>query len=307
MKIKRQHYVPRFYLRNFGEDLYYYDKTNDKIVQTNIENLALESNFYGLATQKEESVESILGKYDSRYSIALSETIKAADVSKLSLERRLDLAGFITLQLLRSKEARARIENTGDSLFNEVLTSLGIKDVKVGYAKESAKRMHIKTFKNFPYIATIVANMKMIIIKNKTGMTFWTSDNPIALWNEFDQYPFGNLGLACRGIEIHVPLTPKLALLVCDPTVFGPLPNVVEESQTERIIRENWLQIYWSYRFIYSDNKHFPLAKMMLRKNSYSRNPERKRIDLGREVDAKNTTRRNHQSGSTSQNLCIVA
>jgi hypothetical protein len=302
LKIKRQHYVPRFYLRNFGDPLYCYDKTNDRIFQKGIENIAFESEFYGPATQKDGSFESALGQLESQYSIALSETIKLEDAIKLSVERRLDLAGFITLQYLRSKEARARVADMGNSFLNEIAK---IEGLKIRYTQEHDMAMHLRSFKNFPYFHAIVSQMKMIIIKNKTNMSFCTSDSPVALWNEIDQFPFGNLGLACRGIEIHVPLSPNLALIACDPTTFSSLPDIMEENNPERVIRENWYQIQWSYRYVYSNNKLFPLAKKMLKKNPDSRDPERKRMTVGTGTSniSKNTVHKNVKNNTHTQTL----
>jgi hypothetical protein len=281
MKIRRQHYVPRFYLRNFGNPLYCYDKTDDKVFKTGVENIAVESNFYGPAIKGQVSFESALSQMEGRYGSILSEIIKNEHLTDLTLENRLDLSGFITLQYLRSKEARTRIEDMGNSLLDEVTKSLGITDFKVRYTDQHTQAMHMMNFKNFPYFAAIVSRMKMILVKNITGMSYWTSDNPTALWNEFDQFPFGNMGLASKGIEIHIPLTPKLGLIACDPIAFHSLPDKMVDSHPDRIIRENWLQLQHSYRFIYSDNKHFPLAKKMLKKSPESRNPDRKRIERG--------------------------
>jgi len=43
----RQHYVPQFYLRNFGNDLYCYDKKNESKFASTPENIAVKSDFYG--------------------------------------------------------------------------------------------------------------------------------------------------------------------------------------------------------------------------------------------------------------------
>jgi len=49
------------------------------------------------------------------------------------------------------------------------------------------------------------------------GETFYVSDSPVALNNLVDRGPRGNLGLQCEGIEIYLPLSHSLCLMVLDP------------------------------------------------------------------------------------------
>jgi hypothetical protein len=91
--------------------------------------------------------------------------------------------------------------------------------------------------------------MKFIVTKNNAKVPFWTSDNPVALQNEYDQAPFGNLGIAPKGIEIWIPIIPNLLPTVCDPTMYGILPDVMEINDERIVIRNNWLQIISSTSF----------------------------------------------------------
>ena len=48
-KVKNQHFVPRFYLKNFtdsNDKIFVYDKTTYKVFQTAVENVACENYFY---------------------------------------------------------------------------------------------------------------------------------------------------------------------------------------------------------------------------------------------------------------------
>ncbi|HTU91364.1 MAG TPA: DUF4238 domain-containing protein, partial [Gemmataceae bacterium] len=57
-KRKRQHYVPQSYLRRFckdGQQLFAFDKTNRKSVQTSVANVALEHYFYDMPEDLVES------------------------------------------------------------------------------------------------------------------------------------------------------------------------------------------------------------------------------------------------------------
>lgn len=67
MKQKRHHYVPQFYLRNFGNGFYCMDKTNQKVFPTNPQDVAVEAGFYGSAAEDIVTIEEALGNMETRY------------------------------------------------------------------------------------------------------------------------------------------------------------------------------------------------------------------------------------------------
>ena len=110
-----------------------------------------------------------------------------------------------------------------------------------------------------------------IVFENHTSIPFWTSDNSLAKQNEYDEHPFGTLGVLNRGIEIHLPLTPTLCILACDPTVFENASETSKLYEKQAVIRENFLQLRSSSRFVYSNTDRFHIIKSMLDNNSHYR------------------------------------
>ena len=51
-----------------------------------------------------------------------------------------------------------------------------------------------------------------MLLESVPGIPFFTSDNPIALHNTNDYWPYGNLGLSVKGIEIYFPISSTLCL-----------------------------------------------------------------------------------------------
>jgi hypothetical protein len=98
------------------------------------------------------------------------------------------------------------------------------------------------------------------------------------LHNGIDAGLMGNLGLACRGIELHFPLSPRRSLCLCDPVTFGGLPGVIESDDVNHPMFLNSLQVITSTRFVFGDMSDFSMADSLLRKHPQYRDPHRARV-----------------------------
>jgi hypothetical protein len=61
------------------------------------------------------------------------------------------------------------------------------------------------------------------LVINKTKEPFITSDHPVVLYNQFlePRKKYGNnTGLACKGLEIFLPISPRHLLIFFDPDVY---------------------------------------------------------------------------------------
>jgi hypothetical protein len=84
-KARCQHFVPRFYLKNFGDQkIFCYDKSNDNVVQSNASDIALGKNFYELEGLRGGEIEKFLSHNESKFSKAYYEIRNKKDISKLS-------------------------------------------------------------------------------------------------------------------------------------------------------------------------------------------------------------------------------
>ncbi len=281
----KQHYVPQFYLRNFGEKIFGLDKKDSSIFETTPRRVAFKSNFYGPVIDGKQPLESVLSELEKEFSIAIREIIDKEDIHRISYENFRTFCRFVGLQYIRTDETRRKLEDAGNNLLHtmmrgkfpklndDIIKSSGLTDTgKLG--------IHLQLLKSYGTYAYIVSNMKFITILNRTEIPLWTSDNPVALRNECEQPPFSNLGPMCKGIEIHIPITPKLMIMACDPYYFLDLPSVVEEHNEDQITKENLLQMNWSTRFLFSNSNEFHKSHEMLSSAPELRNPDRQRSKL---------------------------
>lgn len=98
-----------------------------------------------------------------------------------------------------------------------------------------------------------------------------------------DRWPRGNLGLENRGIEVYMPLSPRLSLQIMCPLIANVvlmMPELTEayaralrdeepvNMRPENVEFTNSLQVIWAERFVYAgDRDHLKMPLDMLRTN----------------------------------------
>jgi hypothetical protein len=286
-KIKLEHYVPRFYLRNFsiqGKEgfLYCFDKSKSHSFIVNVKNIASETYFYDTRQDVEQKTEKGLGQLEALFEAVITKLISSEDLAALTSKQRLLMSYFVVTQELRTREHRAMLED----MHKQTLAELSKRGVpkesleKVELTKEQIKSWHISELSDVPDYANIVNTMKWILFVNRTSMPFWCSDHPVNRFNYIDARPYGNLGLLCRGIEIHCSLSPTISVSVCDPTAYYSLPNKYEIQDIRNTEFLNWLQVYYSTRYVFSDKDDFSLVQKILEENPSLGDIDRKRISV---------------------------
>jgi hypothetical protein len=116
------------------------------------------------------------------------------------------------------------------------------------------------------YVDNYFMTKKLILLENMTLFPFWTSDNPVVLYNP-NISPFGgNLGIGSSGIKIICPINPKLSLMFLDSDYYTEYNDNEKIRITDigKIAEYNMFQIVYSTRHIYSDICEFSLAQTSL-------------------------------------------
>ena len=108
-----QHYVPRVLLRGFvrypqaKEQVFVYDKHEDRSFRTNITNIAAERNFYDFDVDDNQvDVEGILSELESNTKSAFEKLIEAESLAALDDEQKSWLSVFLATQQLRTRHIR---------------------------------------------------------------------------------------------------------------------------------------------------------------------------------------------------------
>lgn len=286
-KIKLEHYVPRFYLRNFsinneGKGLYCFDKHTSKNFIANIRNTACEKYFYDIP-RDDQSVEKSLAKIESILSVAYNKLITNRNLNWLNWVERVSIANFVAVQEIRSREMREYLKDLVRQFTAKLSKHKLSEEIKRQLEEintaEYPREFQLRMFENVKEFSDIILSMKWILIENKTKMLFWTSDHPINRFNPIKD-PLGNLGFLSRGIQIFFPLTPRLSLCLCDLVEYFIYPEKMGTDNIDNITFQNHLQMRWATRFIFSQDDDFSLAERILKEEPSLRSADRKRVSV---------------------------
>jgi hypothetical protein len=123
------------------------------------------------------------------------------------------------------------------------------------------------------FVPSLLAKV-WVVAKAPPDSCLYSSDNPLARYNAV-QYPGrGNLGLDCRGIQVHLPISSRLDFWMVCPSLLaesaledvaairrgGPVP--LHPANVEHL---NALQVGQAERYVFSCNGDFALVREMLR------------------------------------------
>lgn len=232
---KRQHYVPQFYLRNFKGDssenlINCFNIETKKPYRTTIGKVAQMKYFYESSKNNLEYQLSLIEKESSKYIGNLVKNKKYKYLNNLNI--RANLSYFMSLQFIRTNDKREWIKNHSYELKDEISQEVEIPSKFQKLFDELPSDDHVKNW-HLEYIESFSSKFfkyfyykKWILIKNKTNLNFWTSDNPISIWN-----PINPPGLGRKGSFIFFPLSPRLCICLADPFHFSNL----NQSRTSSI------------------------------------------------------------------------
>jgi len=303
--------VPQFMLRRFcipgTEQVYVFDKTNSRTFKTNTKNVAAESRFYDVELEDATvSLEPGLSRLESSVSDILESVISKASLASISDDEKRLVSLFVAIQLIRVRSWRQTSIDATKQLEQQLL-AWGFDPKEVAnfevMDEEDAKRHALGAISEADHYAPLLFGKDWFLFRSPDDQPFVISDNPVTLQNVMDRsLHSGGLGLASRGIEIHLPLSPQLSLAMYCPTnreAFGTtlekfwiseksLPSLPDElkkkaaslkgiaeaidtglsaESAEGTANLNSLQVGFSERFIFSCGDDFDFAERMIEKS----------------------------------------
>lgn len=289
----KQHYVPRYYLKNFcspnSDSLYCFDKVTGKSFATNIKNIAHENLFYGIPGAKNELEQGIARVEGGFFVKPYNELLRQKNYRRLSHEDKAWVCMFLGFQLMRSNDTRLAIKEMREKVVMELAKDELEREKGIKYPDwltmkfrdpEYVKVLHVDFMTKggtgpFFEFGSRFFNKTWVVLRNMSDFPLWTSDNPISFYNNHG----GDLGIESRGIEIRFPLSSKLLLFSYDPKTDPPHRNN-EKMLRKMVDLANQLQIVSSTWFIFSKSKNFDLAKNYLQKYPKYKKPSRSRFKV---------------------------
>ena len=222
---KHMHIVQKEYLKGFSTVennrffIWRLDKTTREIEKLPIEVVAIENFFYS------QEVENWLEKKIETPGIAIiKEIINEESIEYLTRTDKIKVAKLIIIQDLRTREYRERIRQSYEQLGN-IIVSNKFPKLRLKVSEEFTKVVQTHMMQKFESYAPDIADYNWCLCINNTELPLYTSDHPVIKSNSYirslerltgKKASYRGEGYFSKGIELNLPLTSKLLLILAD-------------------------------------------------------------------------------------------
>ena len=170
--------------------------------------------FYG----KDSKVEDSLSELEATLAITLQGIVNTRKLPHPRSKRYLDMLTFVALQHLRTQKRTAEFGHMLEKLLGRVFNDLG--EVPEGVLLSHPDLIEL-SLSMIPDALEQIRDLKSHLVVSRRE-TFITSDAPVHAYNQYCEgiRDRGVTGLASRGLQIFVPLSPSLVLILYDGRTY---------------------------------------------------------------------------------------
>jgi hypothetical protein len=222
MVIIKQHFVPKFYLKNFSKNnhiLYVYDRELQKSITSNVFDIATKKYFYDLKALddigQKQTLEILLSSLETEHSKALKSFLKNLWKGNSGLEvigLKTLLSEFIILLFTRTPSAFERSHKLVKEIDKGILEKQWFSKEWIGFSAQfKALEQFAFEFNNVEEKSYIFHKKIWIVWENNTDKPFITSDNPVVGYFEPSE----------NGYEMYFPISPKFSLSLYDKEKYS--------------------------------------------------------------------------------------
>jgi hypothetical protein len=229
-KKKNQHFVPQFLLRNFSPN----SQEKAKAKEINLFNISSKSfkrsvslkdqaskdYFYG----RDLEIDNALTDIEHICSIFINSILEELSLPALGSIPRKWLLIFIFTLYTRTLSIAKETDEISRKLKESILSidSESLSELEKS-TNLSLTQLVQMTLGLSIEILPLVTDLYWKLIINETGQPFIISDNPVVLYNQFlePRRKHGrNTGMASKGLELFLPISPQLTLVLFDKDVY---------------------------------------------------------------------------------------
>ncbi|GLH64474.1 MULTISPECIES: DUF4238 domain-containing protein [Bacillaceae] len=296
---KKQHFVPRFYLKNFSNNLNkktigVFNLERERfIVHGDLKNQAYKDYFYG----KDGEIESELGKIETEASKIFNKIIEECYVPTYLSESHIVLLIFTIFLAVRTEYSA----DTQNEILDKMVKTIFKDDPRV---KDELDKIVIEYTNPSAFILSIVASiipitfdLKYKLIVNNTDCLFITSDNPVIRYNQFleKRKPYGsNVGFATKGLQLFLPINPKMFLIFYDDSTYkvgNKKDSVVLINDEKDVKALNVLSCVNAYKNIYFNHQfNESMIREIYNKAKKYRKEQKASVDEYRSIENENSS-----------------
>ncbi len=221
---KNQHFVPQFYLRIFsgGERRIglYGVESRLLVPLASIKHQCYRHHFYG----KDERLENAFSQFEEEVAPILKKISESSTLPSKGTKEWILLMQFVSFQHLRTEAQKNLIDQETDLQIKAVLE----EDSRI--AKEDLQKIRVESqasvllaLSSAPKFAYGISDLAACLLVTPGANTLVTSDNPVVLYNQYceDVTNSGVLGAICNGLQVFLPFTPEMSLMLYDARIYA--------------------------------------------------------------------------------------
>lgn len=222
---KNQHYIPKFYLRNFSY--------NNNKKQIGLFNLSTNF-FFQAATLKDNGsknffygadgiIEEYLSKAENNFANIIRDIIANRALPEKYSKEHIDLLYFVALTDFRNPSRVENIKQQRKEVEKRILELQEDTDLQKICPERTHEEIVALSLLNTSKVMKMILDLDYKLLINKTSMPFITSDFPVVKYNQFlekKRWRYGKTGYSSIGLQIFIPLDSKLTILLYDDTIY---------------------------------------------------------------------------------------
>jgi hypothetical protein len=216
---RKHHFVSRFYLKAFASDdggrqLHVYNlKRGLPIQSASLKDQCYRHHFYG----EHDDLEDAFAGVEGLVAPAIGRAIEQQRAPDNGSDDHKALIMFVALQNGRTAAAMLRVQFAANLLADAVHDGSPPADFLT--TEEEALTLSLSTL---PEMMAGLIDLRIHVIVAPDGHQFITSDHPVCRFNHYCHgiKGMGVLGGVSRGLQIYVPLSPKIGVLLFDSGVY---------------------------------------------------------------------------------------
>ncbi len=257
---KNQHYVPQCLLKHFGCDARKGKRINVFDIERSvvryhqsIKKIFSQNYFYG----KDNKVETFMAEKVEDPASKVLDKIVDGDFNIVD-EDILTLHRFVLSLFYRTPEASERVSgflnSQLESMVRELLSLNGFDPEEASAGRFNFYQDRLASLMTVQGVldAIILRDLRYHIVKNETVSEFYISDHPVFIYNWLYRdlkYP-GVTSITALGLQIFLPLSPKITLCFYDPKVY----KYGQKSLLTCVSKDEDVEILNSFQVINSDS-----------------------------------------------------
>lgn len=260
---KNQHYIPKFYLRNFSYNrndaqIGVFNVNNEFFFQTaKLKTQGSKNFFYG----HDGIIEDKLSDVEGRLATTIRNIINTESLPRKGDNNHYALLAFVGLTHLRNPVQIELLKQSRTAMrerFNEILPNENAENHIPEITHQEAVRLALSG------LQTVVENIMDLdykLLKNNTELPFITSDFPVVKYNRYlesKKWMHGKTGYGNTGLQIFIPLNSKLTLVFYDSMIYKvgyKKREICDIENVKDIEQLNILQILNCFETLFFDHE----------------------------------------------------